>query len=312
MSSDLWPALPLDEWLPTYETLRRWTQVVGKTRLQLAPFENHWWNCTLYVTARGVTTSPMPTRAGNIDVELDFLSDSIVARASWGQVETMRLESKSVASFYDEWTSMLRSFGVEVRIVAKPNEVADATPFPEDRFHATYDSSSARSWWTALSSIDRVLKQFKGRFNGKCSPSHFWWGGFDLACTRFSGRRAPPHPGGIANCPDFVMLEAYSHECISAGWWPGTPDSPVAYPAVYAYAYPEPDGCSAAPIEPAEAHYHPQMREWILPYDAVRVADDPDAMVLSFLESTYMAAASLGGWAIEALHASPPIVAPRP
>lgn len=312
INQDGWPVLALEEWLPTYETLHRWTQIVGKTRLGLAPFENHWWHCTLYVTARGLTTSPMPTRAGVVDVELDFLNDEIVARGSWGPLETIRLESKSVASFYEEWKALLGRLGVDVRIVGKPNEIADSTPFADDHKHATYDADSARSWWNALTRVDRLLKQFRGRFSGKCSPSQFWWGGFDLACTRFSGRSAPPHPGGIPNCPDYVMHEAYSRECISAGWWPGTVDSPVPYPAFYAYAYPEPDGCSAAPIKPSEAHYHPEMREWILPYYAVRESNDPDGMVLEFLESTYNTAAALGGWDIEALRASPPSVVPRP
>ena len=216
----------------------------------------------------------------------------------------MRLESKSVATFYEEWNALLAALGIDVRISAKPNEIADATPFAKDRVHATYDADSARRWWLALTNADRALKRFRGQFTGKCSPSHFWWGGFDLACTRFSGRRAPLHPGGIPNCPDSVMHEAYSHECISAGWWPGSVGSPVSYAAFYAYAYPEPDGCSAAPIKPLEAHYHPQLREWILPYEAVRTADDPEGMILEFLESTYDVAATLGGWDTAALRAS--------
>jgi hypothetical protein len=312
MSPDAWPALPLEEWLPTYETLHRWTQIVGKTRLELAPFENHWWHCALYVTARGLTTSPMPTGAGVVDVELDFLDDVVVARGSWGARETMRLESKSVAAFYTEWNALLVSLGVDIRIGATPNEVADATPFAEDHKHASYDADKVRSWWTALTRADRILKRFRGEFGGKCSPSHFWWGAFDLACTRFSGRPAPPHPGGIPNCPPHVMREAYSRECISAGWWPGSADSPVPYPAFYAYAYPEPEGCSAAPIGPADAHYHPEMREWILPYYAVRESDDPEGMIMEFLESTYTAAATLGGWDIEALRASRSTVVRRP
>src|SRR6185436_17169052 len=167
-----------------------------------------------------------------------------------------------------------------VPIVPSPNEVTDGTPFPDDHSHAAYDSHAVRRWFTALANADHALKQFRSRFVGKCSPSHFWWGGFDLACTRFSGRRAPLHPGGIPNCPDYVMREAYSHECISAGWWPGTPGSPIAEAAFYAYAYPVPAGCSAAPIGPSAAYYHQEMREWILPYDAVRAATDPDAMIM--------------------------------
>jgi hypothetical protein len=302
--ADEWPALPLNEWLPTYETLHRWMQIVGKTRLVLAPFENHWWHCTLYVTARGLTTSAMPTRAGVVDAEFDFLNDAVIVRGSWGQVETIRLESKSVAVFYGEWQALLAALGVDARIVPRPNEVADATPFADDRVHATYAADAARAWWRALTRADRVLKRFRGRFTGKCSPSHFWWGAFDLACTRFSGRPAPPHPGGIPNCPDFVMHEAYSHECISAGWWPGTPGSAVAEPAFYAYAYPEPVGCRTATIRPSAAFYHDQLREWILPYDAVRTAADPEQAIMEFLESTYQAAAALGNWDTGALTAS--------
>jgi hypothetical protein len=298
--ADTWPTLP-GEWLPTYATLHRWTQIVGKTRLGLAPFENHWWHCTLYVTARGLTTSPMPYRGGVVEIEFDFLSDLLLAQTNGGETRSLRLENKSVADFYHEYRAMLAALDVDVRITPTPNEVADGTPFPKDRAHATYDGDAARRWWLALTGADRMLKQFRGGFEGKCSPSHFWWGGFDLACTRFSGRPAPQHPGGIPNCPDYVMYEAYSHECISAGWWPGTAGLPVAEPAFYAYAYPEPAGCNVAPIAPAAAFYHQEMREWILPYDAVRVARDPDAMVLEFLESTYEAAASLGGWDMAAL-----------
>jgi hypothetical protein len=301
MTADPWPQLPLDEWLPTYATLHRWMQIVGKTRMVLAPFENHWWHCTLYVTARGLTTSPVPVGKGVVDVELDIVNDVVVARGSWGQTETMRLESKSVATFYEEWQSLLAALGVRAQIVTKPNEVADAIPFAEDHTHATYDGDAARRWWRALTHADRALKRFRGQFTGKCSPSHFWWGGFDLACTRFSGRRAPPHAGGVPNCPDFVMHEAYSHECISAGWWPGTAGSPIAEPAFYAYAYPEPDGCQTAPIQPAEARYDLQMKEWILPYAAVRASDAPDGMIMAFLQSTYVAAATLAKWDIASL-----------
>jgi hypothetical protein len=299
-----WPPLALDEWLPTYETLHRWTQIVGKTRLGLAPFENHWWHCVLYVTARGLTTSPMPYRGGVVEIELDLLADVIAARTSGGETRSLRLESRSVADFYAEYRAMLAALDVDVRISPTPNEMLDATPFPNDRAHATYDGDAVRRWWRALVQADRLLKRFRGGFAGKCSPSHFWWGGFDLACTRFSGRRAPPYTGVIPNCPSYVMREAYSRECISAGWWPGMAGSPVAEPAFYAYAYPEPAGCSAAPIGPPAAFYHPEMREWILPYDAVRTADDPDAMVMQFLESTYDTAATLGGWDVAGLRSS--------
>ena len=308
MNPEPWPALPLADWLPTYATLHRWTQIVGKTRLGLAPFENHWWNCTLYVTTRGLTTSTMPYRSGGgggvVEVEFDFLDDALLARTDGGETRSLRLENNSVADFYKKYRAMLADLGVQVRIVPRPNEVADATPFPDDRAHATYDGDAARRCWRSLVQADRLLKQFRGGFAGKCSPSHFWWGGFDLACTRFSGRQAPAYTGVIPNCPSYVMREAYSRECISAGWWPGSPDAPVKEPAFYAYAYPEPTGCNVAPIRPAAAYYHKDMREWILPYDAVRGARDPDAMVLEFLESTYATAASLGGWDVAALRSS--------
>jgi hypothetical protein len=299
-----WPELSLTGWLPTYETLHRWIQIVGKTRLALAPFENHWWHCTLYVSARGLTTSAMPFSGGNVEVEFDFLNDRLELRTSAGDVRTLVLESKSVAEFYDEYRAMLRAAGVDASIHPAPNEVVDATPFPDDREHASYDGGAVRRWWRALSDANRALEEFRGSFAGKCSPSHFWWGGFDLACTRFSGRRAPQHPGGIPNCPPYVMHEAYSHECISAGWWPGTPNSPVAEAAFYAYAYPEPPGCNMARIDPPVAEYNATMREWILPYDAVRTSREPGRMVAEFLESTYNVAASLGDWDRAALRSS--------
>jgi len=301
---DEWPKLALDEWLPTYATLHRWTQIVGKTRLGLAPFENHWWHCTLYVTARGVTTSPMPYADGTVQIDFDFLSDSLNATTSDGRTRSLRLENKSVASFYKEYRAMLDALGVEVRFYPVPNELPDTIPFAEDTEHATYDGDAARRWWRALTHADRALKDFRSGFEGKCSPTHLWWGALDIACTRFSGRPAPKHPGGIPNCPDFVTTEAYSHECISAGWWSGSAGSPVAEPAFYAYAYPEPSGCSVAPISPSPAIYQTEMREWILPYESVRTSPNPSAMVAEFLESTYMAAASLGGWDIEALRSA--------
>jgi hypothetical protein len=301
---DEWPEIALSDWLPTYATLHRWTQIVGKTRLALAPFENHWWHCTLYVSARGLTTSAMPFRGGNVEIEFDFLSDTLQLRTSEGDELAMKLESKPVAEFYADYCAMLAQAGVEARIHPAPNEVADATPFPDDRAHRTYDGASVRRCWRALAQANHALEQFRSGFSGKCSPSHFWWGGFDLSCTRFSGRVAPRHPGGIPNCPDYVTHEAYSHECISAGWWPGTPDSPVPYPAFYAYAYPEPAGCNVARIDPLAATYDVKLREWILPYDAVRTASDPAHMVADFFESTYQAAASLGHWDIAGLRSS--------
>ncbi len=266
---------------------------------------NHWWHSALYVTPWGLTTSSMPTNGRAIDAEFDFVNHELTVRHSGGETRTIELEKKSVADFYGEWFELLRGLDVDVRIWPRPNEIADATPFAADREHASYDADAVGRWFRALSSVDHVLKEFRGRFVGKSSPVHFWWGGFDLACTRFSGRRAPPHAGGIPNCPTYVMREAYSHECISAGWWPGTPGSPVAEAAFYAYAYPEPVGCASARIRPAAAFYHPELREWILPYDAVRTAPDPSAAITAFLESTYEVAATLGGWDVDALAVAP-------
>jgi hypothetical protein len=296
VSHEEWPALPLTEWQDTYATLHRWLQIVGKTRLALAPMQNHWWQIVLYLTSRGLSTSAMPVGGRSLEIDFDFIDHELVARTSDGDVRTLPLAPRSVADFYDEYVGMLRSLGLAVRIWPVPVEMADVLPFPDDRTHAAYDADAAQRCWRVLLATDRVLKEFRGRFIGKSSPSHFFWGSFDLACTRFSGKGAPQHPGGVPNCPDYVTREAYSHECISAGWWPGSVGSPVAEPAFYAYAYPEPAGCATAPIAPAGAAYNTTMREWVLPYDAVRTADDPRAMLLDFFESTYGAAATRGGW----------------
>jgi len=293
---DPWPALPLSEWRDTYATLHRWLQIVGKTRLALAPMQNHWWQVALYVTSRGLGTSPIPAGDRSFEIELDFLDHRLVARTSDGDTRTLPLESRSVADFYGAYVDLLRSLDIASHIRPVPTEITDITPFPKDREHASYDADAAHRCWRVLAGADRVLKDFRGRFIGKSSPSHFFWGSFDLACTRFSGRRAPPHPGGVPNCPDYVTLEAYSHECISAGWWPGSVGSPVEEPAFYAYAYPEPPGCADAQIRPAGASYNAMMHDWILPYDAVRNSPNPEAVVLEFLESTYDAAATRGGW----------------
>jgi hypothetical protein len=271
-------------------------QIVGKTRLALSPMQNHWWQVTLYLTPRGLSTSSMPAGDQSIDVELDFVAHRLCVRSTSGDVRAMPLRAQSVAEFYGEYLALLREFDVSPHIWPVPVEMADALPFTNDDAHAAYDADAVHRCWQVLASADRVLKQFRGDFIGKSSPSHFWWGAFDLACTRFSGRTAPRHPGGIPNCPDYVTREAYSHECISAGWWPGTADSPVAEPAFYAYAYPEPAGCPDASIQPSAARYDTSMREWILPYEAVRTSADPDAMLLEFLESTYDAAATRGKW----------------
>jgi hypothetical protein len=291
-----WPQLRLNDWADTLTTLQRWTQMVGKTRLALAPMQNHWWQVALYVTARGLGTSPMPYAKGNVELEFDFLDHKLVARTSDGATRSIPLAPRSVADFYRDYLQLLAELGVAAKLRPVPQEMADTTRFSADREHGSYDADAAQRCWRILTHADRVLKQFRGRFLGKSSPSHFWWGGFDLACTRFSGRPAPPHPGGIPHLADRVTREAYSHECISAGWWPGSAGGPVAEPAFYAYAYPEPAGCPDAPVRPAATSYHMGMREWILPYEAVRVARDPEGALLEFFQSTYEAAADRGGW----------------
>jgi len=289
-----WPPLPFDEWKDTLATLHRWTQMVGKTRLALAPMTNHWWQVTLYLTARGLTTSPMPVGQRTVEIEFDFLDHVLAARTSDGASRRLRLAPRSVADFHREYRTLLRSLDVEAKIWPVPVEMPEAVPFTDDVVHASYDAGAAHRCFRVLAQADRVLKEFRGGFLGKCSPVHFWWGGFDLSCTRFSGRRAPLHPAGLPNLADRVTREAYSHECISAGWWPG--GGVLREPAFYAYAYAEPAGLSAAAIRPREAYYHRELREFILPYDAVRTAARPDEMLLAFLQSTYDAAADLLGW----------------
>jgi len=294
--AEAWPPLPLEPWEDTCNTLQLWTQIVGKTRLALAPMQNHWWQVPLYVTARGLGTSPIPHGERTFEVDFDFVDHRLLVRTSDGQAGSLPLAPRTVAAFYGRYLEVLRSLGIEVQIRLLPNEVSNPRPFDQDDVHGSYDPDAARRFWRILVQADRVLKEFRGRFLGKCSPVHFWWGSFDLSCTRFSGRRAPPHPGGVPNLPDWVTREAYSHECISAGWWPGNGGGAVREAAFYAYSYPEPPGCPQASIRPAEASYHAVMHEWILPYAAVLRAPSPDALVLDFLSSTYQAAARLGGW----------------
>jgi hypothetical protein len=298
-----WPALPLDEWRPTYDTLHLWSQIVGKTRLALSPMQNHWWQVTLSVTSRGLGGAPLPYGDRTLDIDFDFLDHQLVVRASDGATRSLPLRPQPVADFYGEYREMLRALGVDVRIRPIPAEMETAIPFHEDRAHASYDADAAQRCWRALAQADRVMRAFRGRFLGKCSPVHFWWGAFDLSCTRFNGKVAPLHPGGIPNLPDRVTREAYSHECISAGWWPG--GGALGEPAFYAYAYPEPAGLPQAEVRPEKAYYHPELREFILPYDAVRQASDPDATLLDFLQSTYEAAAGLARWDRAALERRP-------
>ena len=304
--AEVWPLLPLEQWEETCNTLQLWTQIVGKTRLALAPMQNHWWQVVLYVTARGLGTSPIPHAERTFEVDFDFVDHRLLVRISDGKRGTLPLVPQTVADFYGRYLDLLRSLGIGLKIRPIPNEVPNPLPFDKDDVHRSYDPDAARRFWRALVQADRVLKEFRGRFLGKCSPVHFWWGSFDLACTRFSGRAAPLHPGGLPNLPDWVTREAYSHECISAGFWPGNGGGPVREPAFYAYAYPEPPGCPQAVIRPAEASYHPVMREWILPYAAVLRASSPDALLLDFLVSTYETAARLGGWDQAALERSKP------
>jgi Family of unknown function (DUF5996) len=273
-----------------------WTQIVGKTRLALAPMVNHWWQVALYVSARGLSTSRIPYGTSGFAVELDFVDHKVEIVRDDGRTWSMELAPRSVAEFHDRYMSGLRSLDLDVRIWPVPVEVADGIPFAKDETHGSYDAHAAHDFWCALAQASRVLEMFRGRFVGKCSPVHFFWGSFDLACTRFNGARAPQHPGGVPGLPDWITREAYSHACISAGWWPGAIGSPVAEAVFYAYAYPEPAGCPTARIRPDAGSYHDVMREWVLPYEAVRTAADPDAMALDFFQSTYEAAATLGNW----------------
>jgi hypothetical protein len=293
-TSNVWPALPLKDWNDTYATLHRWTQIVGKVRLTRSPWVNHSWHVALYVTPRGLTTSAIPHGKQSFEIEFDFIDHQLIVRTSSGAVRNKPLRSESVATFYHETMATLCDLGVPVSINPKPNELEDATPFPLDDKRASYDADAVHRFWQSLVQVDRVLKAFRARFIGKCSPVHFFWGSFDLAVTRFSGRPAPRHPGGVPNLPDWVAREAYSHEVSSAGFWPG--GSGVEYAAFYSYAYPEPAGFKDAKVGPADAYYHPKLREFLLPYDAVRTASDPDAALMEFLQSTYEAAAIAAKW----------------
>ena len=294
----VWPALPLGEWQDTLSTLQRWLQIVGKTRLALAPRVNHWWHVTLYLTARGLTTSPMPSGGRSVENEIDFLDHRLLIRTSDGLTRSIPLAPRSVADFYREFTSSLEALGIEAHIWPVPRELADTVRFPDDHEHRSYDPEYAGRCWRVLAQSHQVLQQFRARFLGKCSPVHFFWGAFDLACTRFSGRTAPRHPGGAPNLPDWVVREAYSHECISAGWWPG--GGPVQEAAYYCYSYPEPPGFSDAPV-PAGAFYHRDLKEFVLPYEVVRSAERPVELVLDFFEATYQGGADLLGWDRQAL-----------
>ena len=289
-----WPSLPLEAWSDTCTTLHLWTQIVGKIRLAQTPAINHSWHVTLYVTAAGLTTSPIPYQDRTFEIEFDFIRHRLDVRTSEGGAGRVPLQAQSVATFYRCLMEELSKLGLSVHIRARPNEIPDAIRFDRDEAHAAYDPEYAQRFWRVLVQVDRVLKVFRGRFVGKCSPVHFFWGAPDLAVTRFSGRRAPEHPGGIPNLPDAVAREAYSHEVSSCGFWPG--GGPIPYPAFYSYAYPEPSGFPGAAVAPAAAFYSPDMKEFILPYDAVRGAPSPDDALLAFAQTTYEAAADLAHW----------------
>lgn len=289
-----WPALPFIGWQDTCATLHMWTQVVGKIRLALEPMVNHWWQVPLYVTATGLTTSPMPYGSRSVQIDFDFCHHALVVTTSDPQRVEIGLAPMPVAEFYEKVIAVLRDLGIEVSIWTMPVEVADAVPFEQDRQHESYDADAAQRFWRALVHTDRVMKQFRAGFTGKVSPVHFFWGSFDMAVTRFSGRTAPPHPGGMPNLGNWVAREAYSHEVSSCGFWPGNGGFGKA--AFYSYAYPAPPGFADAPLRPPAAVFDSNLQEFILDYDTVRMSDDPDAMLLEFFQSTYDAAANAGRW----------------
>jgi hypothetical protein len=300
---DPWPALPLAAWSDTYATLHMWTQIVGKIRLKQSPPANHWWQVTLHVTARGLTTTTIPYGERTFQIDFDFIDHLLVVRTGEGDIRTLPLRPQSVATFYRSLMAALASLGIEVKIWTMPVEVPDPIRFEEDEVHHAYDAKYAQRFWRILVQVDRVFKEFSCRFMGKCSPVHFFWGSFDLAVTRFSGRRAPVHPGGSPLVADFVTREAYSREVISCGFWPGS--GAVPEPAFYAYAYPEPPGFKEAQVQPPKAFYSPEFGEFILHYDNVRTAARPAEALLAFAQSTYAAAAELGGWERAELERSP-------
>ena len=306
--AELWPALPYEAWKDTCTTLHLWTQIVGKIRLARTPWINHSWHVTLFVTARGLTTSPIPDEGRALQIDFDFIDHRLLIQTSDGARRRLPLEPQSVADFHDQLMATLAEVDIRVPIHGRPNEVVNPIPFREDREHAAYDPEFAHRFWRVLLQADRVFKQFRTRFRGKVSPVHFFWGSFDHAVTRFSGREAPPHPGGIPNLPDAVTREAYSHEVSSAGFWPG--GGAIDYPAFYSYAYPTPPGFAASPVRPEGAFFHEQLGEFILPYDAVRNGQTPDATLLEFLQTTYEAAANAAKWDRAALEYGPE--GPRP
>ncbi|HWM23917.1 MAG TPA: DUF5996 family protein [Chthoniobacterales bacterium] len=335
--TEAWPPLPFQEWKETCATLHMWTQIVGKVRLALTPWTNHSWHVTLYLTARGLTTSPIPFGARVFQIDFDFVdhllriqtggtcfrtspdsggSDAANESRTCGSTslrateKVLLLAPKSVSQFYGEVMTSLRELDLPVEINTTPNEVDPAIPFEKNEENSAYDPEYANRFWRVLLQSDRVFKEFRAGFCGKCSPVHFFWGSFDLAVTRFSGRRAPPHPGGVPHLPDAVAREAYSHEVSSLGFWPGNATMPE--PIFYSYAYPQPEAFPEAKVEPAAAAYNSQLKEFVLPYEAVRLAPSPDQALLAFARSTYDAASTLGNWDRAALvEIKPDLHSPR-
>ena len=297
--NERWPSIPVAGWQDTRDTLQLYTQVVGKVRLANEPRLNHWWNVPLYVTARGLTTSAMPHPSGpTFQIDFDFLDHRLQVATAAGEVRSLDLVPRAVADFYEATMAMLVELGVGTEIWPTPVEIPGAIPFPDDRVHASYDADAVRRFWLALVEMERVLKVFRGWFVGKSSPVHLFWGSLDVALTRFSGRTAPPHPGGAPNCGPHVMWEAYSHEVSSCGYWPGPPGEEGVF---YAYAYPEPPGYREVAVAPAGARWDDGLAEFVLPYEIVRTAADPDGVLLEFLQSTYEAAATTASWDRDAL-----------
>lgn len=303
-ASEAWPPLPLDAWRDTYATLHMWAQMVGKVRLALTPLVNHWWNVPLYVTARGLGTGAMPYGDRDVQIEFDFIDHNLAIDSSDGKRKVMPLVSRSVASFYRELLASLQALGVQVHIWPMPVEVSEVIPFDQDEKHATYDPQQAYRFWRILVETAQVFYEFRARFIGKCSPVHFFWGSFDLAVTRFSGRRAPQRPGA-----DRITREAYSHECISHGFWPGGSwfGTEVTSPIYYSYTVPEPPGLRDEVIRPSQAYFDSRLSEFVLPYDQVRTASSPRQMLLEFLQSTYEAGANRAAWDRAALEREPAV-----
>ena len=307
MNNNTWPELPYTKWADSCATLQLWTQIVGKIRLSKSPWINHGWHVPLYVSPSGLTTSPIAEKTQTFQIDFDFIRHSLDIRSSSGRQQSFALEPMTVADFYAQIMAALTELGIDVTINQLPNEVPDPIRFADDTVHGAYDADYVKRFWRALLQIDRVFKHFRAGYTGKCSPVHFFWGSFDLAVTRFSGKDAPEHPGGVPGLPDPVTREAYCKQVSSAGFWPG--GGPIDYAAFYSYAYPAPEGFAESSVQPKEAVFDATLGEFLLPYDAVRTAADPDAALLAFLQSTYAAAADNAGWDRANLEREP--IAPR-